>query len=256
MLAQQPVQSAIRFEHIFLGRPGRLFHGAIVGLCIGLMIALAEVLFREAYLAVEYRPKEVRYVSLGATPVIVGSDHSATVYAPDAAPKAFRYVLEAGRIIVENLETNQREGVAPGDLRRAGKVKVTVSSASSHQPHSAPGALPASSPAAPGTGVANAWTAQQGPAIVVAGRAVPLRLGQRLTSRELPGLEPRSGDGIVAEVVSHPFDPQKLGLKNHSRVVWSVLFGSLERRVEPGQSVQLARGTRIRGAGFEGEPRG
>jgi hypothetical protein len=57
----------------------------------------------------------------------------------------------------------------------------------------------------------------------------------------------------VAEVVTHPTDPRKIGLKNHSRQTWIALAGLAERRVEPGQSVQLTGRTRIRGGGFDGE---
>ncbi len=47
------------------GVTGRLAGAAILGFCIGLMVALAEALFREAWLDVHYGPRESRAVSLG-----------------------------------------------------------------------------------------------------------------------------------------------------------------------------------------------
>ena len=106
---------------------GRLIGAAVLGLCIGLMIAIVEETFRRVWLEIIYGPRESRTVSLGPEPVTIGSDGvECTVYAPQAPSIALRYHTEQSRIICEDVAQNRTQDVQPGDRRRAGNVEVCV----------------------------------------------------------------------------------------------------------------------------------
>jgi Ca-activated chloride channel family protein len=107
---------------------GRLLGSAVLGLAIGLMVGLVEMAFRDAWLEVAYGPdgKEKRTVSLGRVPVGVGSDRDCKVWARDAAPVAFRYKFEAGKVTCEDVEGKKAEVAANGDRRSVGKLVLTV----------------------------------------------------------------------------------------------------------------------------------
>ncbi|MCX6925503.1 MAG: VWA domain-containing protein, partial [Verrucomicrobia bacterium] len=61
---------------------GRLLGAGLLGFFIGLMIALAERLVREACLLVHWGPKETTTVNLGARTIILGSSPEAHIYLP------------------------------------------------------------------------------------------------------------------------------------------------------------------------------
>ena len=105
---------------------GRLTGAASLGFFIGLMIALVEVIFREAWLEIGYGPRETETVTLGPDPVSIGSSDACTVWAPDASPIAYRFRMENNRVICEDVATQRTEPVKPGYRRESGKVTVTV----------------------------------------------------------------------------------------------------------------------------------
>ena len=71
-----------------------------------------EAAFREAWLEISYG-REMRTVSLGATPVSIGSDHKlSSVYARGAAPVAFRYRIAERKIECEDVVVGRTEIVA------------------------------------------------------------------------------------------------------------------------------------------------
>src|SRR5262249_30274679 len=73
------------------GAPGRLFGAAIVGFCIGLMVALAEQLFRRWWLEVAFGAREVRTVTLGTAAISIGGDErAASIYVPGSPGVALR----------------------------------------------------------------------------------------------------------------------------------------------------------------------
>jgi hypothetical protein len=233
---------------------GRLFGVAILGFCIGIMIALAEVAFREAWLEIRYGPREIRTVSLGRKPVAIGSNPEVcTVWVQDAPALALRYVFREGRITCEDVPSAQTFDVLPGDQRRVAKVTVVVCTtarvpaAQSREDRGAPGdaqlARQAASPPAESSGLR----------LRIRGRAIPLAAGLKLNKSEIVGLETRLPDGTVAEVVPNPNDPSVLGLKNHSTIAWkATLPGGEERDVAPGRSIRLAAGTKVRFGSLEG----
>lgn len=208
--------------------PARLTGATLLGFLIGLMISLAEMAFRKAWLEVAYGPKEIRTVNLGHEAVSVGGDAGAcTVYAAGAAPRAYAYRLEQGGVVCEDVARGRRERVALGHQQRVGNLTITVRGMAALQE----GAAPASGAA---------WALRLG------GQQYPLEIGRRFTARELPGLTTDAADGAVAEVSRNPNDPTVLGLKNLSLKAWEArLSGGGVREVRPGQSVRLAEGNQV-----------
>jgi hypothetical protein len=78
---------------------GRFGGAAILGFCIGLMVAAVEAAFRRAWLEVRFGGREVITVNLGPEPVKVGGDARAcTVWARGAEPVALRYWIRVGKV--------------------------------------------------------------------------------------------------------------------------------------------------------------
>ncbi|HUY32919.1 MAG TPA: vWA domain-containing protein [Pirellulales bacterium] len=106
---------------------GRLLGAALLGAAIGAMLAFVEAAFRQAWLEVRYGLKEVITVSLGDKPVRIGSDSRACqVYARGAAPLAFQFRLEEGKVVCVDYATETSAVVEPGDEKTIGAVTVTV----------------------------------------------------------------------------------------------------------------------------------
>ncbi len=88
----------------------------------------------------------------------------------------------------------------------------------------------------------------------VAGQRLLLTPGRRLTEAEMPGLLASAGNGVVAEVTRHPTDPNLLGLRNLSSVIWMASTPSGESREIPsGKTIRLAPGTSVQFASIRGE---
>ncbi|MHC4548142.1 MAG: vWA domain-containing protein [Planctomycetota bacterium] len=104
----------------------RLAGAVSLGFFIGLMIALAEVIFRNAWLQIGYGSGETATVTLGPEPVSVGSGKACTVWVPDAPAVAFRFRMDDHRIVYEDVSAQTADPVMPGFRREAGKVSVTV----------------------------------------------------------------------------------------------------------------------------------
>ena len=218
---------------------GRLIGAAILGFFIGVMIALVEAAFREAWLEITYGPKEIRRVSLGPEPVSIGSDPHCTIYARNAPAVAYRFKLEQGQIRCENLATGATGNVQPGSSRNVGNLLIAVRAAGTTLP------LPSAKPAAKLTAIFS---------LQIGNRAIPLPHGTRLTKQDIPGLAAKSSDGIVAEVSHHPKDPTALGLKNLSDRTWqATLADGSSRTIDPGRSIKLAAGTKINFGSAQGE---
>jgi RsiW-degrading membrane proteinase PrsW (M82 family) len=77
--------------------------------------------------------------------------------------------------------------------------------------------------------------------------------GLSLTVREIACLEPRTADGIIAEVRRHPNDRDILVLRNLSKASWeAVLPDGTVREIEPAGTVRLGGGTRLDFGGVHG----
>ena len=106
---------------------GRFVGAALLGGCIGLMVALVELAFRAAWLEVRYSEREVITVNLGPEPVKIGSDSRAcTVWARGAAPLALRFWIRDGAVVCEDSVNRTTDEVSNGDRRRAGSLEVIV----------------------------------------------------------------------------------------------------------------------------------
>lgn len=203
---------------------------AVLGAAIGLMVAVVEAVFRSAWLEINYG-REVRTVTLGADAVTIGSDtNQCVVYARGTAPLQFRYMIEDHAVWCEDVPTRQTFPVVDGDRRVAGNVVLSVRTSRSQA-----GPLPTRP-------VANA------PFRITLsnGRLLSLAVGSRLHPVDLPGLQPDSAEGIVAEVGINPANAAIIGLKNRTQRQWSAtVVGGTVKSVEPGKSIQLVAGTRI-----------
>jgi hypothetical protein len=114
---------------------GRFGGAALLGFCIGLMVAIVEAAFRQAWLEVRFGEREVITVNLGPEPVKVGGDSRAcTVWARGAAPIALRYWIRNGQAHCEDVSTRRETIITNGDIRAAGNVTVVMRTASTPVP--------------------------------------------------------------------------------------------------------------------------
>ena len=111
---------------------GRLTGAFVLGFSIGLMVVLAELAARDAWLEIgAYGSREKRIVNLGKQTVSIGSDDATCqVLVNGVAPEALRYEVRDGRITCEDLVRGCRLDVQAGDQRRVGRVTVSVCSSS------------------------------------------------------------------------------------------------------------------------------
>jgi Ca-activated chloride channel family protein len=196
---------------------GRWIGAAILGFCIGLMVALAEMVFRRFWLEISFSPREVRTVTLGAAAVSLGGDERlASIFVKGAPPVALSYWVDGEAVLCQDATTGQTSEVQPGERRAIGKVSVAVCS--------------------PASARLSGYALQ-----LSNGKSLRLGEGMPLMSQDVPGLESGSGDGIVALVSRRPSDPSVLMLRNRSRQPWAVREANgAQRMVEPGGGLELA----------------
>ncbi len=224
---------------------GRLIGIAIIGFAIGLMIMLADALFRKAWLEVRYGPRETRTLTLGSEPLRVGSDAGqCAIYVKSMPAIAYAYRFEAGRVICDDRISNRSGPVPFGVPMTVDGVMLTPFGAGM-QNASGVAAEPAYA-----SGEDVAWV------LSVGGREFPLAEGVRLAIGEIRGLAPADKDGQVAEVVRNPENLAVVGLKNLSRQRWKATFASGRGvEIDPDRSLRLEPGTRIDFGEVEGSIR-
>jgi hypothetical protein len=216
------------------GTFGRISGIAVIGFFIGLMIVLAEAMFREAWLEVRYGPKETRNISLGREAISVGGDASAcTIYARNAPAVAFRYKLDQGRITCEDVAKGHTSTIQPGSSQVVGNLTVTVRAAGA--------SVQAAAVAQPAARTTGGFSLR-----LSTGKTLSLADGMKLSAADIPGLQSSSAAGMVAEVGRNPNDPNILGLKNLSRTAWTATLANRDRvQIDPGRNVRVAAGTKI-----------
>jgi Ca-activated chloride channel family protein len=134
---------------------GRWVGAALLGGFIGLMVVLAEVASRKAWLRVSYGPADAFDINLGITPIVVGSDRNrCRVLAREVAPVIASYSFENGQTFFQDGISGQRVPVQSGDQRTYGNVTITVQEETAEAIASsrailAPSALAGSIPAVP-----------------------------------------------------------------------------------------------------------
>jgi hypothetical protein len=109
---------------------GRILGAATLGLLIGLMVALSEIVSRTYWLEVSYGGTEKTMVNLGATPVTVGNDRSCTVWISSGPPVKYSYCMEADTVFCNDVAASQSRSVKPNDANSINQITLTVRAAS------------------------------------------------------------------------------------------------------------------------------
>lgn len=105
---------------------GRWAGALVIGAGVGLMIALAEVAARRAWISVAFGPLDSYDIALGNVPVAVGSDRAACrAFVPAIEPVAARYGFDNGTAFLSHPD-GQREVLGEGDARTFGRARVTL----------------------------------------------------------------------------------------------------------------------------------
>ncbi|MGF1579369.1 MAG: hypothetical protein ACFCD0_08410 [Gemmataceae bacterium] len=198
---------------------GRWIGAAVLGFLIGLMVALADVLFRRYWLEIAFGRREVRTVTLGSGAVVLGSDESqVSVFVPDAPPVALRYWMDGDVVICEDATTRRTAAIQPGHTQPLAGVTIKVCSVETVE----------------SSGLVLELST---------GRDVPLSEGMPLTAEDLPGLRPKGSDGIVALLSPRPADPTTLLFRNRSLQKWIAMYpDGRKSEVGPGFSVEALPG--------------
>lgn len=122
---------------------GRLAGSVALGSGIGLMVALAELAFRKAWLEVRLNERERITVNLGPEPVRIGGEPRAcTVWARGAAPIALRFFVRDGAVVCGDVPNRSEAPVGNGFTRTVGSVTVVVRTGAGPSPVPAPQPAP------------------------------------------------------------------------------------------------------------------
>lgn len=108
---------------------GRLVGAAILGLTIGLVVALVERLAREAALIVHWHENERTVINLGPQPVILGSSPEAHLYLPKHKgfpPVTAIVTFRDGRVQMENKLTSSTHTLAGGNKLQIGELWIEI----------------------------------------------------------------------------------------------------------------------------------
>jgi hypothetical protein len=107
----------------------RLVGAAILGLTIGLVVALVERLAREAALIVHWHENERTVINLGSEPVILGSSPEAHLYLPKHKgfpPITAIVTFSDGRVQMENKLSNSTHTLAGGNKLQIGELWIEI----------------------------------------------------------------------------------------------------------------------------------
>ena len=108
---------------------GRFMGAAILGLALGLMVAIVETAFRKIWLEVVDDQGVVRVVNLGATPVFIGGDaRRCTVLVVGAPMKALKFWEDNGQVYCLDILAEKTFPVSPGYRRPLKNSEVVVCS--------------------------------------------------------------------------------------------------------------------------------
>lgn len=195
---------------------GRFVGAMSLGLAIGILLLFVETAFREAWLEVRYQKGTMRRVSLGRTPVTLGSSETlATVYCRDAAPVALSFRVENGAVRCEDIPLGSSSLAEDGQLWTVGAVSVALRSP---VPGRRSTLVPEPAPSMKGTGPGPStdtsgnpkatltieWTLPQGGSVIGSSEAATLSIrGAGLSVRHLD-LAVQSGRVIVTPIDGVP----------------------------------------------------
>jgi Ca-activated chloride channel family protein len=108
---------------------GRLLGAALLGFFVGMMIALAEQLAREGCLVAHWSANEKKVISLGPTPVILGSSPEAHIYLPKEKgylPITATVVLNAGKVEFEDKLTGNTTVLKHGSKLQVDRLMLEI----------------------------------------------------------------------------------------------------------------------------------
>jgi hypothetical protein len=98
-----------------------------IGFLIALMIVVGDTLFREAWLEIQYGPRESRTVSLGRDPVCIGSSSTeCAVYVRGVSPVARRYELVDRHVVITDVDSGRKTRPEIDEAQTIGNVTVIV----------------------------------------------------------------------------------------------------------------------------------
>jgi hypothetical protein len=196
---------------------GRLLGGFLLGLCVGAMVGVVELIVREAWLNVIYSPKEQTRINLGAAQVSFGTGEADTVFVRGSSPLAVVFKLENGAIIC--VENGRRRVVANGDRVSVGKLTVEVCSRQATQ------AAGAKNMTHEPSAVSGARTLY----LYIKDKKIPLAEGQKLYAyNTVAGSKSRMVSG---EVIRKKTDVSKLGIRNLSDQTWIFAVPGADKKI-------------------------
>ena len=105
---------------------GRLIGAAIIGACIGLLVAIVETIYRKVWLMVVYDPRNFSQVNLGSQTVTVGSGKGDTVPIHDVGAKAASFLVVGD--VVQYTDSHGTQSLVPGNRVKVGKVELVICS--------------------------------------------------------------------------------------------------------------------------------
>ena len=107
----------------------RLVGTSIIGLFVGLSVAVAEATAREGYLRVVWGPGEFTRVNLGAKPVTVGSSRESTIRMASSAgypPIVATFSLQNGQATMVNHMSRSTHALRNGNKLALGSVVIEI----------------------------------------------------------------------------------------------------------------------------------
>ena len=106
---------------------GRLMGAAILGLFIGLAIALVEAASRNAWLEIRYGEKETVNVNLGSQSVRIGGDaRRCAVWALGTDPVVCEYTFQDGKVLCTDVKGERTQELPLGATRVVGNLTIAV----------------------------------------------------------------------------------------------------------------------------------
>jgi len=111
---------------ILLDASGRWTGAAVLGFAIGLMIGIAELALRSAWLEVHFGPKEITQITLGPEPVSIGSGAGCVVWAPGTPERALHFLVRQGTIVEHDHVNGTDLTVGDRHSRELGRIRVVV----------------------------------------------------------------------------------------------------------------------------------
>ena len=108
---------------------GRLAGAMVLGFSVGIAVAMAEIMAREAFLFVHWAKNEKSTVNIGVRPVVIGTSEDSTVRLPAQSgypAKVASFMLVGGRAAMINHMSGATHQLRDGNRLTLGKVVIEV----------------------------------------------------------------------------------------------------------------------------------